>query len=50
VNIRAPDDSALGRGRVIALRTTHGDDALARSDAIIDNLAALFASGGKRAC
>ena len=31
--------------RVIALRTTHGDDALVRADAIIDNLAALFASG-----
>lgn len=36
--------------RVIALRTTHGDDALARADAIIDNLAALFARGGKRDC
>jgi sugar-phosphatase len=32
--------------RVIALRTTHGDDALAGADAIIDNLAGLFAKGG----
>jgi sugar-phosphatase len=36
--------------RVIALRTTHGDDALAAADAIIDNLAALFAKGGERGC
>jgi sugar-phosphatase len=31
--------------RVIALRTTHSDQALAHADAIIDNLAALFARG-----
>jgi mannitol-1-/sugar-/sorbitol-6-phosphatase len=36
--------------RVIALRTTHDDGALARADAIVDNLAALFARGGKRDC
>ena len=36
--------------RVIALRTTHDDDALARADAIIDNLAALFAAGGRDGC
>jgi mannitol-1-/sugar-/sorbitol-6-phosphatase len=36
--------------RVIALRTTHGDDALAAADTIIYDLAALFASGGERDC
>jgi sugar-phosphatase len=36
--------------RVIALRTTHGDDALGRADAIIDNLAALFVEGGTEGC
>jgi sugar-phosphatase len=44
------DAGRAAGARVIALRTTHGDDALARADAIIDNLAALFARGGKRAC
>jgi mannitol-1-/sugar-/sorbitol-6-phosphatase len=36
--------------RVIALRTTHGDDALARADVIVDNLAALFVEGGRDGC
>ena len=36
--------------RVIALRTTHGDDALAHADAVVDNLAALFVGGGGRHC
>jgi mannitol-1-/sugar-/sorbitol-6-phosphatase len=44
------DAGRAAGARVIALRTTHGDDALARADAIIDNLAALFARGGKRDC
>jgi mannitol-1-/sugar-/sorbitol-6-phosphatase len=44
----APVGIAAGHAagaRVIALRTTHPDDALGRADAIIDNLAALFANG-----
>jgi haloacid dehalogenase superfamily, subfamily IA, variant 3 with third motif having DD or ED len=44
------DAGRAAGARVIALRTTHGDDALARADVIIDNLAALFARGGKRDC
>ena len=44
------DAGRASGARVIALRTTHGDDALARADAIIDNLAALFARRGKRDC
>jgi mannitol-1-/sugar-/sorbitol-6-phosphatase len=36
--------------RVIALRTTHGDHALARADATIDNLAALFTRSGPPCC
>ncbi len=44
------DAGRAAGARVIALRTTHGDGALAGADAIIDNLAALFASGGKRDC
>jgi mannitol-1-/sugar-/sorbitol-6-phosphatase len=36
------DAGRAAGARVIALRTTHGDDALAAADAIIDNLAALF--------
>ena len=44
------DAGRAAGARVIALRTTHGDEALARADAIIDNLAALFATGGKRDC
>jgi sugar-phosphatase len=44
------DAGRAAGARVIALRTTHGDDALAHADAIIDDLAALFARGGKRAC
>jgi sugar-phosphatase len=36
--------------RVIALRTTHDDQALAHADAIVDNLAALFAEGGADGC
>jgi sugar-phosphatase len=44
------DAGRAAGARVIALRTTHGDDALARADAIIDNLAALFARGGTRDC
>jgi mannitol-1-/sugar-/sorbitol-6-phosphatase len=35
---------------VIALRTTHSDDALTHADVVIDNLAALFAGGGRRQC
>jgi mannitol-1-/sugar-/sorbitol-6-phosphatase len=42
------DAGRAAGARVIALRTTHGDDALARADAIIDNLAALFARGAQR--
>lgn len=44
------DAGRAAGARVIALRTTHGDNALARADAIIDNLAALFARDGKRDC
>jgi len=44
------DAGRAAGARVIALRTTHSDDALARADAIIDNLAALFARRGKRDC
>ena len=44
------DAGRAAGAHVVALRTTHGDDALARADAIIDNLAALFARGGKRDC
>ena len=44
------DAGRAAGARVIALRTTHGDDALARADAIIDDLAALFAMGGQRDC
>lgn len=44
------DAGRAAGARVVALRTTHGDDALARADAIIDDLAALFARGGKRDC
>jgi mannitol-1-/sugar-/sorbitol-6-phosphatase len=44
------DAGRAAGARVIALRTTHGDHALARADAIIDNLAALFARGGKHDC
>jgi sugar-phosphatase len=44
------DAGRAAGARVIALRTTHGDAALARADAIIDNLAALFARGGERDC
>ncbi len=40
------DAGRAAGARVIALRTTHPDDVLARADAIIDNLAALFARGG----
>ncbi len=40
------DAGRAAGARVIALRTTHGDDDLARADAIIDNLASLFASAG----
>jgi sugar-phosphatase len=62
LNLPAPrcavlEDSPIGidagraaGARVVALRTTHGDLALARGDAIIDNLAALFASRGERDC
>jgi sugar-phosphatase len=62
LNVRGPrcavlEDSPIGidagraaGARVIALRTTHADDALARADAIIDNLEALLARGGKRDC
>jgi sugar-phosphatase len=39
------DAGRAAGARVIALRTTHGEDALVRADAIIDNLAALFATG-----
>jgi mannitol-1-/sugar-/sorbitol-6-phosphatase len=39
------DAGRAAGARVIALRTTHGDDLLARADAIIDNLAALFRKG-----
>jgi sugar-phosphatase len=39
------DSGRAAGARVIALRTTHGDDTLARADAIIDDLAALFAPG-----
>ena len=39
------DAGRAAGARVIALRTTHGDDALAHADAIIDDLAALFAKG-----
>jgi mannitol-1-/sugar-/sorbitol-6-phosphatase len=39
------DAGCAAGARVIALRTTHGDDLLARADAIIDNLAALFRKG-----
>ena len=44
------DAGRAAGARVIALRTTHGEDALTRADAIIDNLAALFAGSGKREC
>ena len=44
------DAGRAAGARVIALRTTHGEDALAAADAIIDNLAALFAKGGERDC
>jgi sugar-phosphatase len=44
------DAGRAAGARVIALRTTHGDDALARADAVIDNLAALFARGGEQDC
>jgi sugar-phosphatase len=44
------DAGRAAGARVIALRTTHGDSALARAHVIIDNLAALFASGGERDC
>jgi mannitol-1-/sugar-/sorbitol-6-phosphatase len=44
------DAGRAAGARVIALRTTHADDALARADAIIDDLAALFARGAKRDC
>ncbi len=44
------DAGRAAGARVIALRTTHGDDALSRADAIIDNLATLFVRGGKRDC
>ncbi len=44
------DAGRAAGARVIALRTTHGDDALGRADVIIDDLAALFARGGKRGC
>jgi mannitol-1-/sugar-/sorbitol-6-phosphatase len=44
------DAGRAAGARVIALRTTHGDKALGRADAIIDNLAALFAEGGTEGC
>jgi sugar-phosphatase len=44
------DAGRAAGARVIALRTTHGDDALGRADAIIDNLAALFTNGGRDGC
>jgi sugar-phosphatase len=44
------DAGRAAGARVIALRTTHNDVALARADAIIDNLAVLFAGGGQREC
>jgi mannitol-1-/sugar-/sorbitol-6-phosphatase len=40
------DAGRAAGARVIALRTTHGDDELAAADAIIDTLAALFTKGG----
>ena len=43
------DAGRAAGARVIALRTTHRDDALARADVIIDNLAALFMRDGERA-
>lgn len=62
LNVRAArcavlEDSPVGidagraaGARVIALRTTHGDDSLAHADAIIDNLAALFAGDEASDC
>jgi sugar-phosphatase len=44
------DAGRAAGARVIALRTTHGDDALARADAIIEDLAALFAIGDNGDC
>jgi mannitol-1-/sugar-/sorbitol-6-phosphatase len=44
------DAGRAAGARVIALRTTHGDGALAAADAIIDNLAALFVGGGASDC
>lgn len=44
------DAGRAAGARVIALRTTHGDDALGRADAIIDTLAALFTEGGRDGC
>jgi sugar-phosphatase len=39
------DAGRAAGARVIAVRTTHGDDALAHADAIIDDLAALLTNG-----
>jgi mannitol-1-/sugar-/sorbitol-6-phosphatase len=44
------DAGRAAGARVIALRTTHADDSLGRADAIIDNLAALFAEDGAEGC
>jgi sugar-phosphatase len=44
------DAGRAAGARVIAVRTTHDDHALAGADPIIDNLAALFAGGGERDC
>jgi sugar-phosphatase len=44
------DAGRAAGARVIALRTTQRDDALARADAIIDNLAALFTRSGPPCC
>ena len=44
------DAGRAAGARVIALRTTHDDDALAHADAIIDSLAALLTNGGTPGC